>query len=246
MKAILFAASAAVLTVLACAAPSTAADPLVVSDIAWKATSAGGKGEAHFRLSHKNSTSDVLLDGDRDEFGAVRTALQGGAGPVSFTIVHEAGTLACNGTLTKANAGSGSCRFTSDPAFEAALRERGLAPERRSDLLAMLMVDATIALADGLTEAGVKPVDHDDLIAAAALKVTPAYVSDLRSEAMVLTKVGDAIALKALDVDGAYVRGLAAAGYKGLSAHDVVGMKAMGVSPQYAQAMNAAVAGRAR
>jgi len=240
MKAIYLAAGAVLLSVIACSVPSTAADQLVLSDIAWKATPATGKGEPHLRVSRKRSNSDVSIDGSRRELAGTEAVLRGATGPVSFTIVHASGTLACTGSLKGAYDGAGSCRFTADPEFERALASRGLAPEDRDDLLAMLLVDATIELADGLTAEGVKPKDDDDLIAAAALKVTPAYVRDLKSEALVLTDVDDAIACKALDVDGAYVRGLAAAGYRKLSADDVVGMKAMGVSPEYAQAINRA------
>ena len=244
MKTPMIAAAAALLTVIACAAPSNAADPLVMTDIEWKATS--GKNQPHFRVSHKRSSSDLSLDSGRAALAPVRTALQGDAGSVAFTVAHEAGTLACTGTLTRAFEGTGRCRFTSDPAFEAALGARKLAPDRRSDMLAMLLVDATIALADGLSDAGVKPTDTDDLIAAAALEVTPAYVRDLKSEALVLTDVDDAIACKALGVDGLYVRGLAAAGYRKLSADDVVGMKALGVTGEYAAAMNRATRGAAQ
>lgn len=238
MKTLIFATGAALLSVLACAAPSTAADPLVLNDVAWQASSANGK--PHLRVSRARSNSDVAVDGSRRELAGTEAALRSGSGPVSFTIVHDSGTLACSGSLKGAFDGAGNCRFTADPRFEAALASRGLAPEDRDDLLAMLLVDATIELADGLTAEGVRPKDDDDLIAAAALKVTPAYVRDLRSEAMVLTDVGDAIACKALDVDGAYMRGLAAAGYRKLNAEDVVGMKAMGVTPDYARAMNRA------
>jgi hypothetical protein len=241
MKTPMIAAAAVLLTVIACAAPSSAADPLVMSDIEWKAQP--GKNQPHVRVSHKGSSSDLSLDSTRAALAPVRAALQGSAGPVAFTMVQEAGTLACTGTLTRAFDGTGRCRFTSDPAFEAALAARELAPERRSDMLAMLLVDATIALADGLTDAGVKTKDTDDLIAAAALEVTPAYVRDLQSEALVLTEVEDVIACKALGVDGAYVRGLAAAGYRKLSADDVVGMKALGVTGEYAHAMNRATQG---
>lgn len=242
----LIAAAAATLSVLACAVPSTAADPLVMGDVAWSASVDGRRGEPQLRVSYKKSTSDVTLDGRRDEFNAARTALAGAAGPVSFTIMHDAGTLACSGTLQAANEGKGTCRFTSDPAFEAALAKRGLAPGRRSDLLAMLVVDATIALADGLTREGVAPKDNGDLIAAAALDVTPAYVRDLKAAPLQLSDVQDAIACKALGVDGPYVRGLAAAGYTRLSADDVVGMKALGVTGDYAQAMNRAATGAAQ
>lgn len=243
MKVPMIFAGAALLAVLACAAPSTAADPLVLGDIAWRARPATSEGGPRLRVSRGKSNSDVAIDGTRNEFAGAKAVLGGAPGPVSFTVVHEAGTLACSGRLAGAFDGEGNCRFTADPGLETALEERGLAPEDRNDLLAMLLVDATVELADGLTREGVKPKDNGDLIAAAALGVTPAYVRDLRSEALVLTSVEDAIACKALGVDGAYVRGLADAGYRKLAAEEVVGMKAMDVSPDYARAMNRAARG---
>ncbi|PKP87098.1 MAG: hypothetical protein CVT78_08150 [Alphaproteobacteria bacterium HGW-Alphaproteobacteria-17] len=241
MKTPVLAATAALLTILTCAAPSSAADPLVMRDIEWKAWP--GKTHPQLQVSRERSSSSLSLDGRRRELAPARAAIGGGAGPVAFTVTHDAGTLSCTGVLTRAFEGGGSCRFTADPAFEAALDARGLKPDRRSDTLAMLMVDATIVLADGLSEAGVKPKDANDLIAAAALEVTPTYIRDLKSEALVLTKVDDAIACKALGVDGAYMRGLAAAGYRKLSADDVVSMKALGVTGAYATAMNRAAQG---
>ncbi|SEH17338.1 hypothetical protein SAMN05428974_2171 [Sphingopyxis sp. YR583] len=245
MKALYLAGAAALTSILACSAPTAAANPLVLNDISWVAESAGGKkGAPRVRIQHRKSSSDQSLDGSRPYFTPAEAALgRTTQGPVSFTVMHDAGTLSCTGILNRAFEGRGECRFTSDPAFEHALSERGLSPDHRSTLLAMLLVDATIELADGLTNEGVRPKDADDLIAAAALDVRPEYVRDLKSEALVLTDVEDAIACKALGVDGAYVRGLAAAGYRKLSADEVVGMKAMGVTGEYAQAMNRATGG---
>ena len=248
MKALYLAGGAALLSILACAAPTAAADPLVLTDVRWVAEPASGKkGAPRVRIQHKQSSSDRTLDGARADFAEAQTALgRATPGPVSFAVTHDAGTLSCTGTLTHAFEGKGECRFTSDPGFERALSERGLVPDRRATLLAMLMVDATIDLADGLTREGVRPKDADDLIAAAALDVRPEYIRDLKSEALVLTDMEDAIACKALGVDGAYVRGLAAAGYRKLSANEVVSMKAMGVTADYAQAMNRAAGGNGK
>ena len=248
MKALNFAGVAALLSILACSAPTAAADPLVLTDVRWIAEPAGGKKSApRIRIQHRKSSSDQSFDGSRPYFAGAEAALGRRApGAVSFTVTHDAGTLACSGTLTGAFDGKGVCRFTSDPGFERELSERGLAPDQRSSLLAMLLVDASIELADGLAREGVRPRDANDLIAAAALDVRPEYVRDLKSEALVLTDVDDAIACKALGVDGAYVRGLAAAGYRKLSADEVVGMKAMGVTGEYARAMNRAAGGKTK
>lgn len=255
MKATIFASSLILLPVLACAGPvqpaqADAQDMQNVQDVRWDVQrEAGKKGQPKLRLSHSRSSSDLSLDdrlaSERPEFAAARSAL-GGTGPVRFTVKHEAGTLDCSGHLSSAYEGRGQCSFAPDAGFERALNERGLPLERRSDLLSMVMVDATIELADGLTREGVKPKDSDDLIAAAALDVTPDYVRDLKSGPMTLTSVDDAIACKALGVDGAYVRGLAEAGYTKLSSDEVVGMKATGVSPEYARSMNVAAKERAQ
>lgn len=240
MKVQIIAVGAALLSVLACTAPSGAAGSTVVGGIAWKAVPATGV-VPHLRISRKASSSDVSLR--RPEFGGALRALQAPVGPMAFAVRHEAGTLACSGRLKAAGEGEGLCDFTSDPAFETRLAKRGLMPDRRADLLTMLLVDATIELVDGLAREGMKPKDSDELVAAAALDVAPDYVRDLRSGALLLADLDDAIACKALGVDGAYVRGLAAAGYRKLSADAVVSMKATGVSRGYLRTMNRARGG---
>jgi hypothetical protein len=242
MKAMIVTASLAMLSALASAAPlQPAGSPPVLTDIRWDILPAGGDGdEPHLRVRAEQSSSSLALDGSRPEVAAAKRALAGDTGPVSFTVVHAAGTLACDGRLSRRYEGKGDCRFTADPGFERALATRGIAPDERRDLLAMLLVDATVELADGLADAGLRPADADDLIAAAALKVSPAYVRELRSGALKLTSIDVVIACRALGVDGAYVRELADAGYADLDSEDVVAMKALGVSGDYARRMNAA------
>lgn len=243
INALFVAAGAAVLPVIACTAPAqqSQAAALASDAIRWEVTVRDSGAHApRLRLSQRKSTSDLQLDGRRAEFGAARSALGGAAGPVSFSVVHEAGRLDCSGRLNAAFDGAGHCRFQPDAGFARALSDRGIGTPSRDQQLAMLMVDATTALADGLIGEGVRPKDGSDLIAAAALGVTGAYVHELQSGALRLTAIDDAIACKALGVDGAYVRGLAAAGYASLSSDEVVSLKALGVTPDYARSMNAA------
>lgn len=253
MKIIIAASSLALSSALAGAAPvqpvtaSSSGEDGQMLDIGWEVKPDGGnKAQPRLELRHKSSNSDMSLDTDllarRPEFAAVREAL-GAAGPVRFSIRHAAGTLDCGGKTTRAFEGKGRCSFAPDAGFARALGERGIAPDSVSEQLSMVMVDATVALADGLIAEGVRPREAGELIAAAALGVTGDYVRDIKSEAIALTDLHDAIACKALGVDGAYVRGLAAAGYRKLNADEVVGMKAMGVTGDYARAMNHAVGG---
>lgn len=248
-KARLVAVCAAVVPVAAMMTPPRPAMAAAaeISDIRWQVSrKASGAGQPTLRLTARQSNSDVALDGRRDDLAAARRALGGGAGPVTFHVVHDAGRLDCRGALTASFAGGGQCRFTPDAAFARAMQGRGIGTPTARQQLAMLMVDARLALADGLIREGLRPRDNDDLIAAAALDVTPAYVRELRSGALKLGSVHDAIACKALGIDGAYVRGMAAAGYTNLSSDQLVSMKALGVTPAYARSMNAAAKGDAK
>lgn len=276
MKKMIIASSLVVMTVLACAGSGQSATPSAqdVGDVRWTVEADGGEGGAPtLRLEHHKSSSDLSLDdglaAKRPEFDDARSAL-GGSGAIRFSVRHEAGVLDCSGTLTRRYDGKGTCHFAPDAGFERELAARGLAPEKRGDLFAMLIVDATVELADGLTAEGVKPEDWDQLIAAGALEVTPAFVRGFKGTSLALSDIDDAVAFRALDVTGDYVRELnaagfsklsvddatamkalgvtgdyvrelVAAGYDQLSADEVVGMKAMGVTGAYAQAMNKGV-----
>jgi hypothetical protein len=275
MKKMMIASSLTLMSVLACAGPGQPATAAAQEkgEVRWTIEAAGGKtGAPKLRLEHRKSSSDLSLDDalsvKRPEFDGARAALAG-SGPVRFSVRHESD---CTGTLTRAFAGHGTCSFAPDAGFEQALAARGLAPEKRDDIFAMLIVDATIELADGLAAEGVKPKDADDLIAAGALEVTPEFVRGFKGTSLALSKIDDAVAfralgvsgeyigdlnaagfsklsvddataMKALGVTGDYVRELAAAGYDQLSAEDVIGMKAMGVTGAYAKAMNRGTGG---
>lgn len=246
MKKMIIVSSLALMSVLACAGPGQPATAAAqdMSEVRWTVAADTGKGGApKLRLEHRKSSSDLSLDdalaAKRPEFDSARTAL-GGSGPVRFSVTHEAGTLDCTGTLTRAFAGRGTCRFAPDAGFERALAARGLAPEKRDELFAMLIVDATIELADGLAAEGVKPEDANDLIAAGALEVTPDYVRGFKGTSLALGKIDDAVAFRALGVTGDYVRDLNAAGFAGLSVDDVTAMKALGVTGDYVRELAAA------
>ena len=247
MKTLIVTTGLAMLSALVSAAPMQPAGAApTLTDIRWDILPPDGDGgdEPRLRIRSAGSNSTLALDGSRPEVEPAKRALSGAAGAVAFRIAHQAGTLDCTGRLARRNDGDGECRFAADATFERALSDRGLSPEGPSDLLAMLLVDATTDLADGLTRAGLRPDDSGDLIAAAALHVTPAYVRDLKRAPMKLGSIDDALACRALGVDPAYVRELAAAGYDDLSAEDIVAMKALDVTGDYARRMNEAGARR--
>lgn len=246
MKKMIIASSLVLMTVLACAGPGQSATPPAqeAGEIRWTVEAdADQQGAPKLRLEHRKSSSDLSLDdalaAKRPEFDAARRAL-GGSGPVLFSVRHESGVLDCSGTLQHGYDGKGTCRFAPDAGFERELAARGLAPKKRGDLFAMLIVDATVDLADGLAAEGVKPKDWDQLIAAGALEVSPIFVRGFKGTSLALGNIEDAVAFRALDISGDYVRDLNSAGFPKLSVEDVTAMKALGVSGDYVRALAAA------
>src|SRR3546814_6682314 len=118
-----------------CSSELAPGPPPVLTEIRWDILPPDGKqggrqGEGpRLRVRSEASSSDFALDGSRPEMaGALRT-LGEGKGPVAFRIAHAAGTLDCDGRLTRRYEGKGDCRFTGDPGFEGQLAARGLAPD---------------------------------------------------------------------------------------------------------------------
>jgi hypothetical protein len=229
----------AVALLIGAAAPArtpTASPPLNIHDIAWSVSEAKGR---DVQFSYERGHDSFSLDPDRSELAELRAALDRPAGDVAFTVAREAGTLSCRGTLDRPFDGVGTCDFAGDPRFVEALASRHLRPEHRADLLAMALVDANLALIDGLSANGLPARNTGDVIAAAALHLTPEYVGSLASAGLEMKSIDDAIACRALGIDGEYVRGIIAAGYAA-STREIIAMKATGVTPEYARKMNAA------
>ena len=167
--------AAALMLGSATAAPSWSQGGAVnLTDITWTVSDTA-RGAPILRVHHESSSSTFPLDGGERDLASVRAALGSpNQGAVTFTIDREPGLLTCRGTLDRRYDGSGDCVFAPDGAFEAGLDARGLPLKRKEDLLTMALVDADLALIDGLTRQGLSPRSLNDVIAAAALDVTPA------------------------------------------------------------------------
>jgi len=234
MKALPLIALLALGAVAGTAAESEPRAPLVLDDLTFTQR-AGGYGSD---ISIRSDDGDSQVSVDRARLSEA-VGLDGGDGPVRFTVAAEAGRTDCQGERKNGKA-RGDCRFVSLPAYETGLAQRGVRLNRRRDLLALALVDAGLALVDDLSREGLRPDDSGDLIAAAALGVTGAWTHDLREAGLAIGDFEDLIAARALKVDAAFLRQMARAGYPRLTAEQAITMKAVGVTPGYAEAMNRA------
>lgn len=154
--------------------------------------------------------------------------------PIAFTLAREAGTLVCTGRAEASGRAAGSCRFDPSDGFAAALARRAIAPKESDEMLGLALVDARLAVVDGLAAEGFRFGDAGELIAVSALGVTPGYASELRDAGLHVDQLGDLIAARALKIDAAWLGAMARAGYPDLAVGQAIQMRALGVTPDYA------------
>ena len=212
----------------------------VLDDIRWSydEESSPGRSTNPLRLTRDGMNTSFGSDEARQIMGEHATASLNSPGEaVTFSIVREAGTLACSGAVESPGHAAGRCRFDPDGSFTSAMSARGLPPEDSAMVLSLALVDAHVASVDGLVAQGYRFEKADDLVAVAALDVTPAYAGELRDAALKVDDLDDLVAAKALDVDGEWLREMARAGYPHLEFEQAIQMRALGVTPEYATKM---------
>jgi hypothetical protein len=213
----------------------TAIDP-----IDWSYPVDDGPGRnSQLRFSHNGMMTSFSPEEASRIMGELATASLANPGEaVTFSFVREAGSLACRGRVERAGSAAGTCRFEPDKRFTDALSRRGLPPEDSDAVLALTLVDARIALVDGLLDQGYRFDDAGDLIAVAALDVSPAYAGELRGAGMKVDDLDDLVAARALHVDATWLGEMARAGYPGLKVDQAIQMRALAVTPDYAKRMS--------
>jgi hypothetical protein len=194
---------------------------------------------SQLRFSHNGMMTSFSPEEASRIMGELATASLANPGEaVTFSIVREAGSLACSGRVERTGSAAGTCRFNPYKRFTDALSRRGLPPEDSDAVLALTLVDARVALVDGLLDQGYRFDDADDLIAVAALDVSPAYAGELRGAGLKVDDLDDLVAARALHVDAAWLGEMAKAGYPGLKVEQAIQMRALGVTPDYAKRMS--------
>ena len=186
---------------------------------------------------------------------------------VKFSIVRDAGTFACEGTLLGGK-GGGAMTFEPSASYEHAMNDRGY--DLSGDQQATAgMLDLSLSYVDSIADAGFPHlpfeklvafralgidesyarsmrrlfgedgVDAEQLIALRALGVDDRYVDDLRAAGSTVSNPRQAVQLRAMHVDAAYVRDLANAGYPHLSPNELVQLRALDIDAAYVERVKA-------
>lgn len=186
---------------------------------------------------------------------------------VTFRVVRDAGSFACDGWSANGRA-EGTYSFTPDPAFAQGLAARGIAAPSASQSLRLAISGIDLAYVDKLRSLGIATLspddlvrlgDHgadaayvegmanagfrfhtpDDVIRLADHGVTPAYVAAMRADGYTNLTADDFVRLVDHGVNQAYIGSMKAVGYSGLSTEDLVRLCDHGVNADFVKQMRA-------
>jgi hypothetical protein len=160
-------------------------------------------------------------------------ALNGG--PVSFSLVREAGKIDFEGSFQNGK-GSGTFRFTPNPAFVSAMKSRGFDFVRDDDedrLLAAATVNVTTALADDLASAGFGKLNVDDLFKAAIFKIDSKFMREMKASGLNDLGMEELVKARIFKIDAEFVRQVAQMGFQNEPFESLVKMQIFKVTPEF-------------
>jgi hypothetical protein len=160
-------------------------------------------------------------------------ALNGG--PVSFSLIREAGKIDFEGSFQNGK-GSGTFRFTPNPAFVSAMKSRGFDFVRDDDedrLLAAATVNVTTALADDLASAGFSKLNVDDLFKAAIFKIDSKFMREMKASGFNDLGMEELVKARIFKIDADFVRQVAQMGFQNEPFESLVKMQIFKVTPEF-------------
>src|SRR6185369_7867506 len=158
----------------------------------WTASVSKDSSKIQLNMERRSEKSGRHQMGQSFEFSDLQglsreQALSGG--PVSFSLVREAGRIDLEGTFQNGK-GSGTFRFTGNAGFVSAMKSRGFDFDQTSDnddrhsedrLFAATVLNVTTALADDLNSAGFGKLRTEDLFKAAIFKVDSNFAREMKA-----------------------------------------------------------------
>ena len=161
-------------------------------------------------------------------------------GPVSFSLVREAGRVDMEGTFQNGK-GSGTFRFTGNAGFVSAMKSRGFdfnqSPDNddRDDenrLFAATMLNVTTALADDLNSAGWK-LRVDDLFKAAIFKIDSNFMREMKVSGFDNLGFEDLVKARIFKINADFVRQVSQMGFDKEPFESLVKMQIFKVTPEF-------------
>ena len=159
-------------------------------------------------------------------------------GPVSFSLVREAGRIDCEGSFQNGK-GSGTFRFTGNAAFVSAMKSRGFNfdeenNDRHGDrLFAATTLNVTTALADDLLSAGFGKLQTEDLFKAAIFKIDSKFMREMKASGYENLGMEELVKARIFKIDPEFVTQVSQMGFSKEPFENLVKMQIFKVTPEF-------------
>jgi hypothetical protein len=158
---------------------------------------------------------------------------------VSFTIVREAGTFACEGFFNEGR-GTGFWTLTPSEKFVSDMRGRGYDNLTEDDLLSAALHDLTIKFVEDLKSAGYDRLTFQELRRARTHDITLAYIREMKSAGYENLKMEELVRARNHDVDADYVRQAKEMGFERQSLETLIRMRNHEITTEFINQMKSA------
>jgi hypothetical protein len=215
----------------------------------WTAQLTSKDTKLQLSLERRSSKAGRNQMGQSFEFsdfqGLTREQVLSG-GPVSFSLVREAGRVDMEGSFQNGK-GSGTFRFTPNLGFISAMKSRGFDFEQsfKSDedresedrLFAATVLNVTTALADDLTSAGFGKLQVDDLFKAAIFKINSQFMREMKASGFPNLGMEELVKARIFKIDPEFVRQVSQMGFDKEPFESLVKMQIFKVTPEFVTEM---------
>ncbi|MDQ1638300.1 MAG: hypothetical protein QOF62_1639 [Pyrinomonadaceae bacterium] len=178
--------------------------------------------------------------------GLTREQVERG-GAVKFSLVREAGTIACEGVFQNAK-GVGTFSFTANQSFISGMKSRGFDFERadktwgdehdsENKLFSAAVLNVTTAQADDLLSVGLGKLDIDDLFKAAIFKIDSKFAREMKASGFPNLGMEELVKARIFKIDANFVTQVMQMGFANQSFEDLVQMRIFKVTPEFIAAV---------
>ena len=198
------------------------------------------------RRSGKSGRNQMGQTYEFSEFqGLTREQVQNG-GPVTFSLVREAGRIDMEGSFQNGK-GSGTFRFTPNLSFVSAMKSRGFDFEQSSKndddrdsedrLFAATALNVTTTLADDLNSAGFGNLKTEDLFKAAIFKINSQFMREMKASGFQNLGMEELVKARIFKIDAEFVRQVSQMGFDKEPFESLVKMQIFKVTPEFVTEM---------
>lgn len=190
--------------------------------------------------NHRNQIGQSYLFSELQ--GLTREQVESG-GAVKFSLVREAGTIACEGTFQDRK-GIGTFHFTANQSFISGMKSRGFdfekndktwGDERDSEnkLFSAAALNVTTALADDLLAVGLGKLNVDDLFKAAIFKIDSKFAREMKASGFPNLGMEELVKARIFKIDAQFVTQVMQLGFANQSFEELVKMRIFKVTPEF-------------